>query len=1818
MAHQKSFPFSDASARNPMFLALLFFGMFLFLIALIVVPILAFDYDGTDFGVDYAPENLGVGGGVNDSYNVITITAKTDDVKTLHVTFDLPDGVSYVQGTVSILSSSSSDFIINEYDITNLNQPVFEILNTSDDDPWSPDDYVRFHFLRTANCDAVDYSLNGGLFKDYASLTYDKNGTTVTDTDDDENTGTYSLLYASLSLADIDPVSGHVGDTLTRPITVTNGGFAGTSVITHEVWPGAGVGGYKLYYNNTELTPDASVTDHLVYHIDMTESPFSDGNGSYEDGDGNLEDNESLIFTESFTMTQCDAEAIYHQARWSCQATQRKGGAVLTEADDPELEIEVLEEGNNICGVNHFKLKITNTGTDTARDVLLNLGMGHNGDLLDISYDDNNRWAFDCADVNRVSNFKINGQSVIMDEWDADYSDCGSDFTYAILPDTHTSDIDGSGGLEDLDGDSYFDDLAAGDSILFEFDYEMNPRENCGTGEFEYLEWEHIYFNALDKNQCGNPEVEGVDLGYNNMIRDYYYTTMIEADTDATDNEEFVVSIAPSVYSNVDVNDHDMFDDSPDSELTITITVPAGVHLSPSAGPEFTQNGNEISWSTTDLENRYLLGQGFDERFQDFPLVLDCAEYTAANGDDDIQIGYKTHLTFDDENGNACLERDIHCGQFPPIVPHCPNTCDGPSITKFDAHRITPGWTDDTMTQLVDLSQADSEGYELDYYLAGDEMQIDIEGEMGSMAGGADNLHFDLKYTTDGATLGADDLVWVSGKLHYYDASTGQETDPVTLDAPTVTSSGNTHTMTFDLPLDDLGGQVTDGDKFYLELHYKIAKYLPDYDLHHLTEFRGRFYSEVNGQEVSCSDWGDNVYYTRVIVEPATAIVFDSGSFQDCEPRWIVIQHAVRSNSGDIHPNEFRPPYRWNYTRVQLPGSLELLEAIYVNLGSNYVWSSGELTVTDEGNNTYLIEPVPDEVPLKDHSVSQTRYVELKVKGSCSTPQTSDINVIEESLSEFVYLPGEEEETLGSIQDTITYQHPTYTMQSPTPTLTVDKPYADIDIQIQNTSPNGVDYHWLYMPGVSGVDVVSVQDITDPDNPVDLTFHKDADGSVWAEIGSLDANEIKNIRFHVDYTACDDTSVAFYLGFDCVDYPADFAEAAEAMTCSGVSTEVTLQPSVAEVQLQIVEQPDSTVENCTPFTITYEVNSAQYGTVVSPTLEVAIPGGVDALQFDSVTVEYPKDSGSIEHITLPLTQLDANTVLVPITHTNMIPYGGLPGFGAVGDTDANLRKALVSLQVQTTCDFPSNSALSTTIRGKRMCGGPARGDGTIVNSANIVITDLEPKYTTSLDITMDDEIVACGQSQKTVTVDTSFQDIPGDGETGQTGDSDYSKVILPAGVTYVDGSFQSTGANDVTLADSGSDYLLIQFPSGLGDGDTTQYQFDIQAASDVECTQGLEVFVENYVQATSTCGDQTCSDARIRTGTSTKTLDIIKPTLTCNDTGQATMEKTADGVDYTLQMTLTNTSTNPDAEFPSGGQYKVYCADDAGQPTGSSLYTGTISSAIPVNGTYDIDDQFTSDTLCSAEDGLVVVLDKADNCLCDTMSCPAGVTVVNNVAIGNRVWGDDDMDRLMSGSETGLDGVTVQLYRDADGDGRCEPGGDDGDDPIATTTTANGGYYQFLFLEPSTDGVPETYYCVVIPASSVPAPYTASSSGWTDDPDVSDEVYPVTLRANAVDDNSPQQGDDGYPWGAYVVARPLKATVDGQTGTDRADAAGFPDKSSYFTVDFGFVTDEDPNAVSVKTMAESTPPRGSGWGLVALLGLTGIGLAGYLWRRRTA
>ncbi len=70
-------------------------------------------------------------------------------------------------------------------------------------------------------------------------------------------------------------------------------------------------------------------------------------------------------------------------------------------------------------------------------------------------------------------------------------------------------------------------------------------------------------------------------------------------------------------------------------------------------------------------------------------------------------------------------------------------------------------------------------------------------------------------------------------------------------------------------------------------------------------------------------------------------------------------------------------------------------------------------------------------------------------------------------------------------------------------------------------------------------------------------------------------------------------------------------------------------------------------------------------------------------------------------------------------------------------------------------------------------------------------------------------------------------------------------------------------------------------------------------------------------------------------------------------------------------------------------------------------------------------------------------------------------------SIGDTVWNDLDGDQTQDPGEPGIAGVTVQLYRDVNGNGVFEPGGADGA-AIGSVVTSGTGYYLFSGLSNGT------------------------------------------------------------------------------------------------------------------------------------------------------
>jgi uncharacterized repeat protein (TIGR01451 family) len=154
------------------------------------------------------------------------------------------------------------------------------------------------------------------------------------------------------------------------------------------------------------------------------------------------------------------------------------------------------------------------------------------------------------------------------------------------------------------------------------------------------------------------------------------------------------------------------------------------------------------------------------------------------------------------------------------------------------------------------------------------------------------------------------------------------------------------------------------------------------------------------------------------------------------------------------------------------------------------------------------------------------------------------------------------------------------------------------------------------------------------------------------------------------------------------------------------------------------------------------------------------------------------------------------------------------------------------------------------------------------------------------------------------------------------------------------------------------------------------------------------------------------------------------------------------------------------------------------------------------------------------------------------------------MSIGDRVWRDANNNGVLDNGESGIDGVSLTLYTDTDGNGQWTPG----TDVVAgNTTTAGGGFYRFENLMPG-DYVVQVDPTNFSGAGALVGLVTSTGNEPTPDPD----------------DNVDNDDNGDTVAGAGVFAAAVTLTIGGEPTTD-----GDGDPQTNLTVDFGFTPVSD-------------------------------------------
>lgn len=1389
------------------------------------------------------PQGLTVSNG--NSMLQVQLDAAAASTTGASITVQLATGVEYVPGSITTVSSTAG-LTISE-DGGTANAPKFKI----DQSTIALGDRIVFTLRRTATCAARTFLLGGGTFRDTVQ------GTIAGAATASVNSSMYQVLYPVFSLTQPAAQTNAVLNTnYSRTFTIANGGSGAASAVYFSIDYPAGISQVSLMLGATALTPTSTSGTTSYYTIPSALIPG-----------GALANGQSLIFTEVFKLTKCGVTTAY-SAGWGdnattwCQTVTGTGTTTMA-TGVPSFSAFTAVRSNFIDACTQFTETFTfkNGGSGNASaaamyNVKLRLGTGSPG-LAGFG------WSY----VNILSG-SIGGQTVTV------VNGTSNGIASIDLNNLFTTDPDGSGvGLEDMDGDGFFDDLPAGNTVTLTTLIKLK----CDVF-------------TCSVNRAITSSSVSADIQFNSMCTPTVLSTsgVISSASSGIGNS-IILNLVDKTYAPANIDNgvaftarfsmgyqqfNDVFDTS-NTRYTYEITLPLGLGLS-GAQPTvvwhrgaFPSNAaiNTYAATVSQVGNVITITSP-DNVIGWFELnfVYDCAVGPGGSG---ISVPYKVKKIYDIVTGCVC-NGDIFCDDLTLGLVHCPgiSCAAGPTITssKVEREDSSLGWSDNTLT--THQTRAAISDFDLAKMLYLDDYFVKANAIQN---GPSTNLH--LYYSID-KKGGTDD------KISAKSIDVVIKRGATTVSSGTITASTNTGTSTtlqvveWDLTSLLPAGGLLSGDVIETVSHYAvISNNLPNYD-----EQTGKeiyFYNlDVTNAKISCNLRIPEMYLVGTTfvdshngggsLSTSACTEFNVGSGTN---------HFARrfSVAGTKYFSEVRPGILPTKYTVTVDNSYAVNSIRLV--GGDVSAATIVLTPTSVVGNTYTFNLDPKTYPIPVANTFNL-VISVIVSPTCATPANAPTGLVSKlEYIDYYYhykdivplvAPSIGNKTLNLAYNTST--RPTITLSNQTGNIQASKPTESFTVRMASTNTSTAPYTWISVPTVAGVTVTQILDLPSL-TPLTLIPYS---GGVWAKISTtgLASGTTHDYRVDFTYTTCNPTTFQVEGGWNCSEYPTD----PSTYTCGKSTVNLTFTPQNGEVQIITQTQPTTPINLCTPIDYEFRINSASAGNIVGNKFSITLPQGLN--YAGAIQAEYPVGSGNWQTVTQ--TVAGDVTTLDLTTHT-FFPTQGLPGTLTDGG-NANLRLMGIKFQVITDCTFVVGSNISVSTKANKTCGIPAIGDGMNLAANSIAVIGANPPYQVVSAVTVPGGFGTCttpivANIQHTIITNTS---------TTATG---YAKVYIPTGYTYTAGSFACTSASCPTYAGIFTDpltseqYLRFNIPGGLPTGTILNYDLGFTPATSVASgSYTLKVVTVDEISGLScpSAVGGTCSSVLVQTGASS--LDY---TLSC-------------------------------------------------------------------------------------------------------------------------------------------------------------------------------------------------------------------------------------------------------------------------------------------------------------------------------------------------
>ncbi len=514
---------------------------------------------------------------------------------------------------------------------------------------------------------------------------------------------------------------------------------------------------------------------------------------------------------------------------------------------------------------------------------------------------------------------------------------------------------------------------------------------------------------------------------------------------------------------------------------------------------------------------------------------------------------------------------------------------------------------------------------------------------------------------------------------------------------------------------------------------------------------------------------------------------------------------------------------------------------------------------------------------------------------------------------------------------------------SPTNVLYLPTNEVLLNFFLRNNAPVEASNAWMTIE--SDGDLADVQLLLMPgQTPVPLV------GGVY-QLGNMGSFAQPAFRLTARNLSCRPVTVTFRFGWDCTP-----VFNANGDACGIFSKTIELRPQPPELELTIEPQP-SPIPMCEPSDyFEFVISNALDGTAYDILPSIKLPPGM-RIQPNSSQLSYPDGGVFLD--------MPNNPVQLPGNVWQFIPGQPLQN-GLLSADEYPLNTMRIRFKIIAECGVVANSQPIYGAESVQACGinsNILRRPGLPIN-----IEGIEPSYTATpiLEFSVLPGSAGCGQ-EVALTATIGLSDVP------MAGDSIY--ILLPAGTSYVDGSYEAVSNAPSGPPQQSGQQLQLPLPASVGANTILKFTFSISYDDPADCADKFVILqTREKTEAFCPSNNQLC-DVYVATGEYLLNINAQNPELQLNN-----FELNTQGTQTTFSATLENagttTSTNPVVELyhDQNGNGQI----DATDPL---VATVTQNGVLPAGGVMPISGDLSS-LPASAFCNLIALIPADQNCAC--------------------------------------------------------------------------------------------------------------------------------------------------------------------------------------------------------------------------------------------